>query len=130
MVSNCQSQNIRRPSTISLKREIQQITSRKRVKDIITKLSKTFSNRYRLSIMSMLMVNDWVDYKHIKDLMPDLSDGNLANHIKHLEKQKYLEVRKQFIGKKPNTSYTATSAGREAFKEHLDALEALIKKSK
>lgn len=78
----------------------------------------------------MLMVNDWVDYKQIKDLLPDLSDGNLASHIKHLEKQNYLEVRKQFIGKKPNTSYSATVAGRKAFQEHLDALEELIKQSK
>ncbi|MEM9884958.1 MAG: transcriptional regulator [Bacteroidota bacterium] len=100
------------------------------MKNIITKLSKTFENRYRLSIMSMLMVNDWVDYNHIKDLLPDLSDGNLASHIKHLEKQEYLEVRKQFIGKKPNTSYSATLAGRKAFQEHLDALEELIKQSK
>ena len=100
------------------------------MKNIITKLNKTFENRFRLSIMSMLMVNDWVDYNQIKDLLPDLSDGNLASHIKHLEKQNYLEVRKQFIGKKPNTSYSATVTGRKAFQEHLDALEELIKQSK
>jgi len=78
----------------------------------------------------MLMVNDWIEYNQVKDLLPDLSDGNLASHIKHLEKQNYLEVRKQFIGKKPNTSYSATVAGRKAFQEHLDALEELIKQSK
>ncbi|MEL6721461.1 MAG: transcriptional regulator [Bacteroidota bacterium] len=100
------------------------------MKNIITKLNKTFENRFRLSIMSMLMVNDWVDYNQIKDLLPALSDGNLASHIKHLEKQNYLEVRKQFIGKKPNTSYSATVTGRKAFQEHLDALEELIKQSK
>ncbi|MEM1327967.1 MAG: transcriptional regulator [Bacteroidota bacterium] len=100
------------------------------MKNILTKLNKTFENRYRLSIMSALMVNDWVDYTRLKELLAIESDGNLASHIKHLEKREYLEVRKQFIGKKPNTSYSVTVKGRKAFQEHLDALEELINNSK
>jgi DNA-binding PadR family transcriptional regulator len=80
--------------------------------------------------MSALMVNDWVDYKRLKELSPNLSDGNLASHIKYLEKLDYLEIRKQFIGKKPNTSYAVTFKGRKAFQQHLDVLEELIKQSK
>lgn len=100
------------------------------VKNILTKFNKIFENRYRLSIMSVLMVNDWVDYTRLKELLPDLSDGNLASHIKNLEKQEYLEIRKQFLGKKPNTSYSVTVKGRTAFQEHLNALEAIINQEK
>jgi len=56
-----------------------------------------------------------------------VTDGNLASHLTALEKQEYIQVRKQFVGKKPNTSYAVTNAGRKAFNEHLNALEKLIK---
>lgn len=96
------------------------------MKKIISNLNKTFDNRRRLGIMSILMVEDWVDFKTFKERI-GVTDGNLASHIKALEKEKYIEVRKQFIGRKPNTSYRATQAGKDAFDAHLDALEALLK---
>jgi len=71
------------------------------------------------------MVNDWVDFNALKETL-DVTDGNLASHLNALEKIKYIEVRKSFIGKKPNTSYGVSKEGKNAFKEHLNALEALI----
>ena len=59
--------------------------------------------------------------------MLDITDGNLASHISALEKIEYVEVKKQFVGKKPNTSYAVTKAGKKAFNDHLDALEKLFK---
>jgi DNA-binding PadR family transcriptional regulator len=88
-------------------------------------LSETFDNRVRLGIMSMLMVNDWVEFSTFKTML-DLTDGRLASHLKVLEAEAYIEVQKQFIGRKPNTSYRATPQGRKAFNEHLDALEKLL----
>lgn len=76
--------------------------------------------------MSMLMVNDHIDFKTLKEML-DVSDGNLASHTSALEKEAYIEIKKQFIGKKPNTTYKATKQGKEAFQEHLNALEKLIK---
>lgn len=96
------------------------------MKEIITNLNKLFDHRVRLGIMSILMVNDWVDFNHLKEML-DITDGRLASHIKALEGATYLTVRKQFIGKKPNTSYSATPLGRKAFNDHLDALESLLK---
>lgn len=78
--------------------------------------------------MSVLIVNDGMDFNSLKQML-DITDGNLASHISSLEKNKYIKVNKTFIGKKPNTSYSVTAAGRKAFNEHLDALEQLIKKS-
>lgn len=72
------------------------------------------------------MVNDWVEFSSMKEML-DITDGNLASHISALEKIEYLEVKKQFVGKKPNTTYSVTKLGKKAFNEHLDALEQLIK---
>jgi len=99
------------------------------MKEIITGLNKQFDNRVRLGIMSILLVNDWVDFNTLKQKL-ELTDGRLASHIKALEAEEYIEVRKQFIGKKPNTSYQVSATGRKAFNEHLDALERLIKITK
>jgi DNA-binding MarR family transcriptional regulator len=99
------------------------------MKHDISQLSKAFDSRIRLGIMSMLMVNEKVDFSTIKDML-NLTDGNLASHINALEKLSYIEVNKQFIGKKPNTSFSATELGRKAFSQHLDALEKLIHLSK
>jgi DNA-binding MarR family transcriptional regulator len=76
--------------------------------------------------MSILMINDWVDFSSLKENL-DVTDGNLASHIKALEGEGYIEVKKQFIKNKPNTSYRATLEGRRAFEDHLSALQKLIK---
>ncbi len=78
--------------------------------------------------MSILMVNDFVDFGAIKEQL-QITDGNLASHISALEKLKYVEIKKQFVGKKPNTSYAVSKTGKKAFNEHLNALEKLINKS-
>lgn len=95
------------------------------MKDIISGLNKIFDSRIRLGIMSVLMVNDSVDFNTMKELL-DVTDGNLASHLKALEKEEVIEVRKQFLGRKPNTSYKVTSLGQKLFKEHIDALERLL----
>ena len=94
--------------------------------NFIENLNKAFENRIRLGIMSILMVNDWVNFGTLKDML-NITDGNLASHITALEKENYVTIKKQFIGKKPNTSYAATRAGKKAFNDHLDALEKLLK---
>ncbi|HEX3009916.1 MAG TPA: transcriptional regulator [Bacteroidales bacterium] len=99
------------------------------MKSNITKLNKAFESRIRLGIMSVLMVNEKVEFSELKEML-ELTDGNLASHISALEKIKYVEVVKQFIGKKPNTTYFVSNEGRKAFTEHLNALEALIKSHK
>lgn len=93
---------------------------------IIDKLNKDFESRVRLGIMSILMVNDWIDFTEMKSLL-DITDGNLASHSSALEKGEYIEVKKEFVGKKPKTSYRVTNKGRVAFEQHLKSLEKLLK---
>ena|SRR5436309_9657959 len=96
------------------------------MKEILENINKAFENRIRLAIMSILMVNDAIDFNALKDTL-DLTDGNLASHIGVLERNSYLVVKKKFVGRKPVTTYSATVAGRRAFTGHLDALERLIR---
>ena len=99
------------------------------MKNIIGNLNKAFDHRIRLGIMSMLVVNDWMDFTSLKELL-ELTDGNLASHLKALEAEAYIEVQKQFVNRKPQTTYSVTPEGRKAFDEHLDALESILKSRK
>jgi DNA-binding HxlR family transcriptional regulator len=96
------------------------------MKDLIANLNKTFESRIRLGIMSVLMVNEAYDFNNLKDTL-NVTDGNLASHLKALEEKGMIVVNKQFIGRKPNTSYSATQTGISEFQQHLKALEDLIK---
>ncbi len=93
----------------------------------INELNKEFESRVRLGIMSVLMVNDWIDFTEMKNLL-EITDGNLASHSNALEKSNYIEIKKEFVGKKTKTSYRVTNSGRKAFEEHLNALEKLLGK--
>ncbi|WP_054851780.1 transcriptional regulator [Olleya sp. ITB9] len=95
--------------------------------NIITNINKVFDHRIRLGIMSVLMVNEYADFKTLKELL-GATDGNLASHTKALEKAEYIIVEKQFIDRKPNTRYSVTQLGQAEFKKHINALEKLIKK--
>lgn len=93
---------------------------------LISQLNKAFENRVRLGIMSALMVNDYLDFNALKELL-QVTDGNLASHLKALESAEYIAMTKEFIGRKPNTKYNVTQEGKTAFSQHINALEALIK---
>ena len=96
------------------------------MKNPIENLNKIFDSRIRLGIMSALMVNAEINFNELKELI-DVTDGNLASHLKTLEENGYIKVQKGFIGRKTNTTYSVTKAGEKAFKHHLDALEQMIK---
>lgn len=95
------------------------------MKNIIADINKAFESRVRLGIMSVLLVNDDVDFNTFKETL-DLTDGNLASHLKALEGIGYVTMTKEFVGRKPRTAYSVTALGRQAFKDHLNALEKLI----
>ena len=96
------------------------------MKDPIAQLNKIFDSRIRIGIMSALMVTESHSFNDLKALL-DVTDGNLATHLKTLEESAFLKVAKGFIGRKTNTLYSITPAGEKAFRAHLDALEQIIK---
>ena len=95
------------------------------MKNPIENLNKIFDSRIRLGIMSALMVNTAVNFNELKELL-DITDGNLASHLKTLEESTFIKVQKGFIGRKTNTTYSITKIGEKAFKQHLEALEKMI----
>ena len=99
------------------------------MKNLLTQLNPAFDHRNRLGIMSILVVNDWVEYNTLKEML-NLTDGNLASHLKALEALDRIEARKHSVGRKPPTTYTVTVAGKSAVKAHLNALEAILKLGK
>lgn len=92
----------------------------------ISNLNKVFDSRIRLGLMSSLMVNTEISFNDLKQML-EVTDGNLATHLVHLEENGYIKVHKGFIGRKTNTTYSITKAGEKAFKEHIQALENMIK---
>lgn len=96
------------------------------MQNAISQLNKIFDSRIRIGIMSALAVESNQSFNDLKALL-DVTDGNLASHLKTLEDNKYIQVKKGFIGRKTNTLYTITKAGDKAFRAHLDALESIIK---
>ena len=99
------------------------------MKNPFENLDKALEHRVRLQIMSVLVTHDCFEFNALKEVL-NITDGNLASHIKALEREKYLTVSKSFVEKKPNTKYKITERGRTAFKKHLDALEAVVKQQK
>lgn len=96
------------------------------MKNPIENLNKAFDSRIRMGVMSTLMMNDQVNFNDLKQML-GVTDGNLASHLTNLEENGFIKVHKGFVGRKTNTTYSITKAGEKSFKEHIDALEAIIK---
>jgi len=96
------------------------------MKNPIEQLNKVFDSSIRLGIMSALIMNNRSNFNDLKELI-QVTDGNLASHMKTLEEAGYIQVEKGFIGRKTNTTYAITISGKKAFKSHLDALEKMIR---
>ena len=96
------------------------------MKNPITGLNKIFESRIRLGVMSILMVNEEINFNDLKQML-EVTDGNLATHLVNLEENGFIKVHKGFVGRKTNTTYAITKAGEKAFNDHISALEVLIK---
>ena len=96
------------------------------MKEILKNINKAFENKIRLGIMSALVVNEYLDFNTLKELL-DVTDGNLASHLKSLENKNFITFRKEFLNRKSHTKYFASSEGKLAFTKHIKAIEQLLK---
>jgi len=95
----------------------------------MAELNEIIHQPVRLKIMSVLVpLNDetQVNFTYLKSLL-DLTDGNLGAHLRKLEEAGYIEIAKTFVNNKPQTYIEATAAGRRAFREHVAALEEILR---
>lgn len=96
--------------------------------EALDKLDDTIHQKARLGIMSTLLALGEADFKFLKETLA-LSDGNLSTHLAVLEERGYVAAFKEFVRRKPRTTYTPTEAGRTAFQNYLTALERIIRAS-
>lgn len=82
--------------------------------------------KVRLGVMSGLMASGECDFNFLKAAL-GVSDGNLSTHLTVLEESGYIQVRKEFQGKKPRTTYSPTEAGKRAFVSYVAALEEMVR---
>ena len=95
----------------------------------MAELNETIHQPVRLRIMATLVTleqNDEVDFIYLRDLL-DVTDGNLGAHLRKLEEAGYITINKTFVERKPRTYVSATAEGRRIFREHVAALESILK---
>ena len=91
----------------------------------VDSLDEVIHQKVRLGIMSALMARGEADFRFLKETL-GVTDGNLSIHLTKLEDVGYVHSTKEFVRKKPHTTYTPTDAGREAFHLYLGALERIV----
>lgn len=82
----------------------------------------------RLTIVALLAGTEWAEFKFIRD-SAGLSDSALSKQLTILEEAGYVDIRKAFVGKRPRTSARLSRAGRQAFEEHVRALQQIVSSS-
>lgn len=90
-------------------------------------LDDIIHSRIRLAIISVLIAVDEAEFKFLKEKVKT-TDGNLSVHLKKLDEAGYIFVRKEFVNKKPVTSYRLSKKGQGAFQMYVERLEKLINK--
>ncbi len=94
----------------------------------INTIPKAFQTKLRLSIISALLSGE-LSFKELKKVT-NSTDGNLGAQLLKLEDMGYITSKKEFISRKPRTSYRLTELGINSFKEYVNMLETLLKNSR
>lgn len=90
-------------------------------------LDEIIHSRIRLAIIAVLVSVEEAEFNFLKEKV-NATDGNLSVHLKKLEEAKYIDLKKEFVDKKPQTTYWLTQQGKKAFEVYIERLEQLIKK--
>lgn len=92
---------------------------------MLKELDPLLHSQLRLAVISILMSVDEADFVYLKE-KTEATAGNLSVQIDKLSNAGYIQVKKEFVGKKTRTSCRITELGREAFKKYVDALRSYI----
>lgn len=102
------------------------MTEAERIAEAIIGLDKTLHEKVRLAIVTILFHTGKKDFNSLLRIIKT-SEGNMATHLKALENEGYLKVRKRFVGRKPQTLYELTEKGKKAYREYLKKLAEALK---
>ncbi len=87
--------------------------------------SEVVHQRTRLNVLTFLTESKAVSFGFLRDTL-NLTDGNLSRHLRVLEEAEMVKIEKQFVGRRPLTTVSATPTGRTALTAHLGALQSVI----
>ena len=91
-------------------------------------LNEIIHQPVRMRIMAALMAlqeSGQIEFTHLRDVL-SLTDGNLGAHLRKLEDAGYVALEKTFVARKPRTFVATSKKGRQAFEEHVEALEQIL----
>jgi DNA-binding MarR family transcriptional regulator len=94
----------------------------------MAEFNETIHQPVRLQIMAALVTlgaEEEVDFTYLRDLL-EVTDGNLGAHLRKLEESGYIQIKKEFVERKPRSFISATQPGREVFNQHVEALESIL----
>jgi DNA-binding MarR family transcriptional regulator len=101
----------------------------KALKRVFEDLDPVLHERGRLAIASVLAAADDLTFTELRDTL-EMTDGNLSVHLQKLEEKGYVAIRKDFVGRRPQTTCRLTPGGRQAFARYLDHLEAIVRQGR
>mgnify|MGYP001820744665 CR=1 FL=1 len=88
-------------------------------------LDRVIHEPSRLKLVTLLYVVDEADFLYLSD-QSGFSAGNLSSHMAKLEAAGYVEIEKEFVGKKPRTVYRLSAEGRRSFEAYRDTLANML----
>jgi DNA-binding MarR family transcriptional regulator len=91
----------------------------------VSEIDKVIHEPARLGIVAHLYVLDSADALFLKNQMR-LTWGNMSSHLSRLEDAGYIEVKKEFVDRKPVTSFSLTQKGKEAFRSYRDQIKGIL----
>ena len=94
-------------------------------KQNLTNIDKLIHEPARLMIFAQLYVVESTDFIFLMR-MTGLTQGNLSAHLNKLETAGYVQIKKEFIGKRPHTLLSLTTTGRKAFKEYVHSMKQVF----
>jgi len=91
----------------------------------LPELDPIVHGKLRLAVLSLLTSVEEADFIWLRQ-KTGATDGNLGGQMLKLEEAGYVAMEKRFAGRKPQTVYRMTSAGREALAGYVAALKVLL----
>ncbi len=92
-------------------------------------IDRVIHEKGRLAIMSMLAASPELSFTELRDTLA-MTDGNLTTHIRTLQEAGYVSVTKSYQNNRPLTTCSVTAAGKKAFANYINLLEAIIQQNK
>jgi len=91
----------------------------------LPELNPVVHGKLRLALLSLLVGVEEAEFTWLRSKTGS-TDGNLGAQLLKLEEAGYIAVEKEFVERKPQSTYRITEAGRRSLSEYVQALKQLL----